>query len=291
MNTNKIKTSAKHTPGLFNAVRVSRSSLYKGRPYKKLTKRLGCRTGLNHSGRRVSRRTNGVKRFYRIIDLTRNDFDQKYKILRIEYDPNRSCFIALVMNTINQSKKYFIAPKNAKEGDIIHNLKPTITSSFFNTGDRTYIKNFDVGDYVYNIELLSGQGGKIARSAGEYAIIIKKHEHHVEIQLPSKKKRLIHNNCSASFGHVGNALHRIERYGKASYYRYIGWKPRVSGIAKNPCDHPMGGHGSTAGRPYVSKTGLLSVGGRTRKKHKYSDKFVFINKKNKKKHYKLNKKK
>lgn len=286
MKKNKLlKTVAKHTAGLRNALRVSRTELHKGRPVKKLIKRLSCRTGKNHSGRRVSLRNNGVKRFYRIIDFKRNDFEQHYKVIRKEYDPNRTTFIILVENIQTKEKKYFLCPREIKIGDILKNTEKPIMFSY---GDRSYIKNFDTGNYVYNLELTKGRGGKLARSAGNFVIVMKKTPKYVEIQMPSKKRRLIPNDCLASYGSLSNSLHILERYGKASYYRYKGWKPRVSGITKNACDHPLGGHGSTLGRPAVSKTGLLSVGGKTRKKHKYSNKFILFKKKKVKKNYKLN---
>ena len=241
-------------------------------PHKPLTAGIKEHAGRGAKGRvSVRRKGGGHKKLYRVIDFKRNKRDIPAKVISIEYDPNRSAFIALVAYTDGE-KRYIIAPNQLKVGEIIHagenaEIKP---------GNSLPLKNIPLGTEIYNIEMNPGRGGQLVRSAGTSAVITAKEGSYCLIKLPSGEIRKIHQECYATIGEVGNKDYGNITIGKAGRSRWLGKKPKVRGVAMNPIDHPLGGGEgkSSGGRHPVSPTGVPSKGYKTRKKHKYSDKYI-----------------
>lgn len=209
----------------------------KSKPERSLTRPLRKTGGRNNKGRiSVRHRGGGHKRRYRIIDFKRNKFDCPAEVIAIEYDPNRSARIALIQFEDGE-KRYIIAPLNVKVGDVIGNgehaqLRP---------GNALRIKDIPLGTQIHNIELLPGKGGQIARSAGTSAQLLAKEGIYAQVRLPSGEVRLIHENCMATIGQVGNTDHGNIKIGKAGRARWLGWRPSVRGTAMDPDSHPHGG--------------------------------------------------
>jgi len=246
----------------------------KKHPERKLTVALRKTGGRNNLGRITSRRRGGGhRRRYRIIDFKRNKFDMFAEVLSIEYDPNRSSRIALVMYEDNE-KRYVIAPDGLKVGDKIISSKENKVE--FNTGNCLILKNIPEGMSIHNIELKPGKGAQMARSAGTYARIMAKENNMVTIKLPSGETRMIIDKCLATLGAVGNKTHENIKIGKAGRSRWLGRRPKVRGVAMNPVDHPHGGgEGRTSGgRHPVSPWGTPAKGYKTRKKNKQSNKYI-----------------
>lgn len=252
------------------------------KPYKPLIEALKKKAGRNRQGKiTVRHRGGGHKRKYRIIDFKRNKFDIPAKVESIEYDPNRSTFIALVTYKDGE-KRYILAPQDLKVGDEVITgekvpLKP---------GNRMPLKNIPVGTFVYNTELIPGRGGQIVRSAGTGAQITAIEGGYVHLTLPSSEIRMVPENAMASIGSLSKPEHRFVNIGKAGRSRWLGKRPVVRGVAMNPVDHP---HGGGEGRSPVGlrkgpKTpwGKKAYGVKTRKKKKYSDKFIVRRRKKKK---------
>jgi large subunit ribosomal protein L2 len=224
----------------------------------------------------------GHKQKYRFIDFRMEKMNIPARVQSIEYDPNRSCFIALLAYKDGE-KRYILAPQELKAGDeIIISEK-----SALKPGNRMPLKNIPVGIFVYNIELIPGQGAKIVRSAGNSAQVMAIDGGHVHLTLPSGEVRMVPENCMASIGSLSNPEHKFENLGKAGRMRWIGVRPTVRGSAMNPCDHP---HGGGEGRAPIGlrkgpKTpwGKQAYGVKTRKRKKYSNKFII--KGRKKKHH------
>jgi large subunit ribosomal protein L2 len=244
----------------------------KSKPERSLTEALRKKSGRNRTGRiTVRHRGGGHKRRYRIIDFKRDKFDCTAEVIAIEYDPNRSARIALLQYEDGE-KRYIIAPLGVKVGDRVGNgelgeLRP---------GNALYIRDIPVGTQIHNIELLPGEGGQLARSAGVSAQLLAKEGVYAQVRLPSGEVRLIHERCMATIGQVGNTDHGNIKLGKAGRRRWMGWRPTVRGVAMDPASHP---HGGGEGRSGIGmpgpKTpwGKPALGKRTRQ-NKRTDRFI-----------------
>ncbi len=249
------------------------SGLSKVAPEKSLLAPLKKHSGRNSYGRiTVRHRGGGNRRKYRIIDFKRQKFDVKGKVASIEYDPNRSAFIALVEYE-DGDKAYIIAPDGLKVGHIIEagphaDILP---------GNALPLKNIPVGTFIHNIELYPGRGAQLARSAGNMAQLMAKENGLALLRLPSSELRNVPESCMATIGQVGNTDHENVKIGKAGRKRNMGWRPTVRGSVMNPNDHPHGGGEgkSPVGRPGpVTPWGKPALGYKTRKKHKQSDRLI-----------------
>jgi len=207
------------------------------RPQRSLTEAIRKRGGRNNSGHvTVRHRGGGHKRRYRIIDFKRDKFDVSARVISIEYDPNRSSRIAL-LEYEDGERRYIIAPLGVKVGDKLANgdraeIRP---------GNALYIRDIPVGTQIHNIELLPGEGGQMARSAGVSAQLLAKEGVYCQVRLPSGEIRLVHEHCMATIGQVGNTDHGNIKIGKAGRNRWKGWRPTVRGVAMDPASHPHGG--------------------------------------------------
>ena len=251
------------------------AEISKVRPQKSLTVSLKKSGGRNAYGRiTVRQRGGGHKRQYRIIDFKRNRFDLPAKVITIEYDPNRSCRIAL-LEYPDKQRCYILAPLGLRIGDeVISSDKDNVEVK---TGNCLALKNIPSGTLIHNIELIEGKGGQLVRAAGSAAQITAKEENYCHIRLPSGEIRLVPSSCHATIGQVGNVEHDAESSGKAGRNRWLGKRPTVRGLAMNPVDHPHGGGEGKSGQgnPHpASPWGMSTKGYRTRKKRKYSDKFI-----------------
>lgn len=239
---------------------------------KSLTVGMSSTGGRNNKGRITLRfRGGGVKRSYRIIDFKRSKDGVPAKVAHIEYDPNRSARIAL-LHYVDGEKRYILAPVGLKQGDMLMNGP----EAEFKIGNCMCLKDIPEGMSIHCIELVPGQGAKLARSAGQYAVLRSKEGNYAQVKLPSGEIRLIHQNCRATVGQVGNLEHSSIVLGKAGKKRYLGRRPHVRGVAQNPVDHPMGGgEGRTSGGGHPrSPWGQLAKGYKTRKPKKASDRFI-----------------
>jgi len=251
------------------------AEITKKRPERSLTEPLKKTGGRNNRGRITTRHIGGGhKRMYRIIDFSRNKFDVTAQVAAIEYDPNRSCRIAL-LRYADGEKRYVLAPLGVKVGE-------TVTSSRggtleFKNGNAMPLQYMPLGTFIHNVELVKGRGGQLARSAGNAAQITAKEGDFAHVRLPSGEVRLIRLDCLATIGQVGNVEHETKTYGKAGRKRWLGVRPTVRGVAMNPVDHPHGGGEGKAGagNPHpVSPWGQKAKGLKTRKGKRYSDKFI-----------------
>ncbi len=251
------------TPSQRGLVLIARSELYKGRPEKTLTEGLTSAGGRNNNGRiTMRRRGGGAKKLYRVIDFKRRKFDIEAKVERIEYDPNRTAFIALI-KYLDGDLSYVIAPQRLKVGDkIISGEKVDVKP-----GNAMPMRAIPVGTIIHNVELKPGKGGQIARSAGTYAQLVGRDGAMAQIRLQSGEVRLAPAECMATIGAVSNADHMNETVGKAGRQRHKGNRPAVRGVAMNPIDHPHGGgEGRTSGgRHPVTPWGKPTKGRKTRK--------------------------
>ena len=242
-------------------------------PEKSLTKPLRRTGGRNNNGRITARHHGGGhKRRYRIIDFKRNKLDIEGTVRTIEYDPNRSCRIALVLYADGE-RRYILAPGGIKVEDKViasHSKVP------LRPGNAMPLAEIPAGIMVHNVELKPGKGGQLARSAGTAARIMAKEGNLVTLKLPSGEPRLVPAACAATVGEVGNKSHETINLGKAGRSRWLGRRPKVRGVAMNPVDHPMGGGEgkSSGGRHPVSPTGIPAKGYRTRKKKNPSDRYI-----------------
>ncbi len=266
-----LKTFKAVTPSRRHLVLVERSDLYKGGPVKELTEGLNKTGGRNNQGRITSRRMGGGhKRRYRFIDFRRDKFDMNATVERLEYDPNRTAFIALIKYEDGE-RSYILAPQRLQVGDVIVSgekvdIKP---------GNAMLLKNMPVGTVVHNVELNPGRGGQVARSAGCYAQLIGKDAGYAQLRLNSGELRLVRGECMASVGAVSNPDKQNEDGGKAGRSRWLGIRPSVRGVAMNPVDHPLGGGEgrSSGGRHPVTPWGKCTKGKKTRTNKKTN---VFI---------------
>ena len=245
----------------------------KAKPEKKLTEVLQKHAGRNSYGRiTVRHRGGGNKRKYRIIDFKRNKFDMDAKVLRLEYDPNRSANIALLEYTDGE-RRYILAPAGLSAGDTVI----ASTGADIKPGNALPIQNIPVGTIIHNIELNPGRGGQLVRSAGTSAQLMAKEGDMAQLRMPSGEYRLVRVTCMATIGSVGNADHQNIVIGKAGRKRHMGWRPTVRGSVMNPCDHPHGGGEgkSPIGRPGpVTPWGKPTLGYKTRKKKNPTDKYI-----------------
>ncbi|WP_413993116.1 50S ribosomal protein L2 [Labrys okinawensis] len=268
------------TPGLRQLVLVDRSALYKGAPVKTLTEGLNKSGGRNNTGRITSfRKSGGHKRAYRIVDFKRRKLDVEGTVERIEYDPNRTAFIALISYTDGE-QAYILAPQRLAVGDKVI----ASASADVKPGNAMPMSAMPVGTIVHNVELKLGRGGAIARSAGSYAQIAGRDGAYVILRLNSGEQRLILSSCFATVGAVSNQDHMNISLGKAGRSRWLGVKPSVRGVAMNPIDHPHGGgEGRTSGgRHPVTPWGKPTKGKKTRS-NKATNKFIVSSRHAKKK--------
>ena len=268
-----IKRFKPTTPSRRYLTSLDRSDLSNVRPEKSLTAPLKKTGGRNNNGRITTRfRGGGHKRIYRIIDFKRTKDNIPAKVRTLEYDPNRSANIALLVYADGE-KRYILAPDGLNIGDTVISGDENIEN---NPGNCTKIKNLPVASYVHNIEMLPGKGGQIARSAGTSGQILGFEERYTIVKMPSGEVRKILSECRATVGYVGNSEHSKQVIGKAGRSRWLGKKPRVRGCAMNPVDHPHGGGEAkhNAGNPHpVSPWGQNAKGLKTRKK-KASDRLI-----------------
>ncbi|MBL7129915.1 MAG: 50S ribosomal protein L2 [Candidatus Omnitrophica bacterium] len=251
------------------------SEITKSRPEKKLLAPLKKKSGRNNYGRITSfNRGGGHKRMYRIIDFKRDRLDVSAKVLAIEYDPNRSSRIALIQYPDGQ-KSYIIAPLGLNVGDDVISTKGSNVE--MKAGNCMPLKFITLGTFIHNIELVEGKGAQMVRSAGSSAQIMAKEGEFAHIRVPSGEVRLIKLDCRAVIGQVSNIEHETLCLGKAGRSRWLGRRPSVRGNAMNPIDHPHGGGEGKAGQgnPHpVTPWGKPTKGFKTRKKKKFSDKFI-----------------
>ncbi|GAA6210688.1 50S ribosomal protein L2 [Hyphomicrobiales bacterium 4NK60-0047b] len=266
-----LKTYKPITPGQRSLVLVDRSDLWKGKPVKTLTEGLTKNGGRNNAGRITARRRGGGhKRSYRMVDFKRLKKDMQAEVQRIEYDPNRTAYIALIKYEDGEVA-YILAPQRLAAGDkVIAGEKVDVKP-----GNAMPLRNMPIGTIVHNVEMKIGKGGQIARSAGTYAQLAGRDSGYAIMKLSSGETRMIHADCIATVGAVSNPDNSNTKLGKAGRKRWVGKRPSVRGVAMNPVDHPHGGgEGRTSGgRHPVSPWGKPTKGKRTRS-NASTDKFI-----------------
>ena len=259
------------TPGQRGLVLVDRSDLWKGGPVKALTGGLSGKGGRNNAGRITARRRGGGhKRRYRKIDFKRLKFDIPAVVERLEYDPNRTAFIALVRYEDGE-RSYILAPQRLQVGDkVVSGQKVDVKP-----GNAMPLANMPLGTIIHNVELKPGKGGQIARSAGTYTQLVARDGNYVILRLSSGEQRFVRGDCMATVGAVSNPDQKNIKLGKAGRKRWLGKRPAVRGVAMNPVDHPHGGgEGRTSGgRHPVTPWGKPTKGKRTRS-NKATDKYI-----------------
>ena len=254
------------------------AEITRDKPEKTLCKRIKKHGGRNHSGKTTVRfRVGGARRIYRMIDFKRNKDGMTARVTAIEYDPNRSCHVALLEYSDGE-KRYILAPLGLKVDEILESgqrVEPI-------AGNAMPLKTIPVGLEVHNIELHPGQGGKIVRSAGAVARLSAKEGKWAHLTLPSGEMRMVPLACRATIGQVGNVDHQHVQIGKAGRKRHMGRRPHVRGKAMNPVAHPLGGGEgrSNGGRHPCSPTGVLAKGGKTRNPRKTTSKWIIRRRKN-----------
>jgi len=259
------------TPGQRHAVVASYDDITSTVPEKSLLRPLRKSGGRNSDGKMTMRYIGGGhKRMYRVIDFIRNKDEMSARVSAIEYDPNRSARIALLVYEDGE-KRYIIAPNGLKVGQVVRSglgVAPEV-------GNCLTLAEIPLGTLVHNIELHPGKGGALARSAGSYAQLTSRDGKYAIIKLPSGESRMILTACRATVGTVSNPDHGLERSGKAGRSRWLGRRPRVRGVVMNPVDHPMGGgEGRASGGHPRSRKGLYAKGMKTRRKKNPSTKFI-----------------
>jgi large subunit ribosomal protein L2 len=247
-------------------------------PVKALTSGKGNSGGRNHTGKMTMRQIGGGhKRKYRVIDFRRDKENVPGKVVSIEYDPNRTAFIALIVYADGE-KRYILAPDKIKVGDTILSG----SSALPNVGHALYLKDIPLGSSIHAIEMTPGKGASLARSAGTFATLTGREDKYAVIKLPSSEVRRVLLTCKATMGVVSNPDHGQTELGKAGRTRHIGKRPRVRGVAMNPVDHPMGGgEGRASGGHPTSRTGIMAKGQKTRNVNKPSNKFIISRRKSK----------
>ena len=268
MSVRKLKPI---TPGQRFRIVNEYSEVTTSKPEKSLLKPMKKSGGRNNQGRMTMRyKGGGHKRRYRVIDFKRDKFDVTGEVTSIEYDPNRSAFIALVTYSDNE-KRYIIAQKGMKVGQKIvsgQSVSP-------DTGNAMPLSNIPLGTVISCIEMRPGKGATLARSAGSYAQLMAREGKFTTIKLPSGETRLVLSNCFATIGVVSNSDHQLTVSGKAGRTRWLGRRPRTRPVAMNPVDHPMGGgEGKASGGHPRSRKGIPAKGFRTRSKTKESNKYI-----------------
>ncbi len=254
------------SPGQRGLITVDRSGLYKGKPVKKLTEGLTKTGGRNNSGHVTAwQKGGGHKRKYRMVDFKRNKMDISAVVERIEYDPNRTAYIALITYDDGE-QSYIIAPQRLGIGDkVISSTKADIKP-----GNALPLSSIPVGTIIHNVELKAGKGGQLSRSAGTYVQLIGRDQSYSILKLASGEVRMVRSECMATIGAVSNSDQQNIKLGKAGRSRWLGRRPHVRGVAMNPIDHPHGGgEGKTSGgRHPVTPWGKPTKGKRTRNNKK-----------------------
>lgn len=277
MGTKSFKPTS---PGVRQMTVSSFEEITKHEPEKSLVVTLKKHSGRNNQGRiTVRHKGGGYKIKYRIIDFKRDKDGVPAKVTSIEYDPNRSANIAL-LTYADGEKRYILAPNKLKVGDTVFSGE----GSDIKVGNALKLKDIPVGTMLHNIELKPGKGGQLVRSAGATAQLMAKEGKYAQVRLPSGEVRLVRLECKATIGQVGNLDHENITIGKAGRKRHMGVRPTVRGSVMNPNDHPHGGGEGRApiGRPSpVTPWGKPTIGYKTRKKNKKSDKFIVKRRKNK----------
>ena len=266
-----LKSFKPTTPSRRSLVLVDRSELWKGKPVKTLTKGLSKKGGRNNYGRITARRRGGGhKRRYRIVDFKRTKFGVPAKVVRLEYDPNRTAFIAL-LEYEDGEQSYILAPQRLAPGDSViaaerADIKP---------GNAMPLASIPIGTIVHNVELKAGRGGQIARAAGTYVQLVGRDAGYALLRLSSGEVRMVRAECMATIGAVSNPDQANVKLGKAGRKRWLGKRPAVRGVAMNPIDHPHGGGEgrSSGGRHPVTPWGKPTKGRRTRS-NKATDKYI-----------------
>ena len=261
-----LKTFNPTTPSQRELVQVDRSELWKGKPFKALTEGKRSQGGRNNHGHITVRfRGGGHKRRYRLVDFKRTKHDMPATVERLEFDPNRSAFVALVKYQDGEHA-YILAPQRLSVGDQVvsgerADIKP---------GNALPLKNIPVGTIVHNVEMKVGKGGQIARAAGSYVQLVGKDQGYAQLRLSSGEVRMVRGECMATIGAVSNPDHQNVNYGKAGRFRWLGWRPHNRGVSMNPVDHPLGGgEGRTSGgRHPVAPWGKPTKGYKTRNNKK-----------------------
>lgn len=267
------------TPGQRTKMIPTFEEVTKSTPEKSLIKPLKKSGGRNNQGRMTMRYMGGGhKRRYRVIDFKRDKDDMKATVKSIEYDPNRTAYIALLVYEDGE-KRYILAPEGLKVGDKVvsgEGVAPEV-------GHTLPLSKIPLGTDIHNIELKPGQGGKIVRSAGATATLTSRDGKYAIVKLPSGESRMILVTCRATVGELSNKDHGIVHSGKAGRNRWLGRRPRVRGVAMNPVDHPMGGgEGRASGGHPRSRNGMIAKGYKTREKKKHSNKYIVEKRKSKK---------
>ena len=269
---NQIKKAKPTSAGRRFRSWVSREGLHPGSPYAPLLEKKKQRSGRNNQGKITSRhRGGGHKKHYRLIDFNRNKDGIKALVERIEYDPNRSAHIALLLYSDGE-RKYIISPEGTKAGDIIESGP----SASISLGNCLSLADIPLGTVVHCIEMFPGKGAQIGRSAGASAQILAIEGRYTTLRLRSGEVRRVLSNCRATIGAVSNSEHSLRSIGKAGSKRWLGIRPSVRGVAMNPVDHPHGGgEGKTSGgRHPVTPWGVPTKGYRTRKKRRNSNRLI-----------------
>jgi len=267
-----LKVLKPMTNGARGRVAVVNEDLHKGAPEKSLTKGLTKSGGRNSNGRITSKhRGGGHKRLYRQVDFKRDNFGIEGKVARVEYDPNRTAHIALVVFA-NGDKRYILAPQGLRPGDTVMSGP----DAEIRPGNALPLANIRVGTMLHNIEMRPGKGGQMARSAGVGIQLMGKEGDKAILKLPSGEFRRVEIRCMASIGVMGNSDHSNRKVGKAGRSRWLGVRPNVRGVAMNPVDHPHGGgEGRTSGgRHPVTPWGVPTKGHKTRQKNKASNRDI-----------------
>ncbi len=279
-----LKTYKPYTKSTRSTILIDRKGIWKGSPIKSLTRGKRSSGGRNNLGRITSRSKGaGHKKRYRIIDFYRNKVDVMGKVERIEYDPNRTSYIALIKYEDN-TQTYIICPHDLKVGDSIVSGK----AKEIKIGNNMPLMDIPPGTLIHNVELIEGNGGKLARSAGSSVTLSGFDEEYAIIKLSSGETRKVRSNCKATIGTVSNPDQKNIQIGKAGRNRWKGKRPMVRGVAKNPVDHPHGGgEGKTSGgRNPVSPWGQSAKGLKTRKPQR-SDKFIITRRKKRNKAWRV----
>jgi large subunit ribosomal protein L2 len=275
-----IKKYSPVTPGTRFRVGNAFREVTTSSPEKSLTKGLTKSGGRNHKGKMTMRQIGGGhKRKYRVIDFKRDKEGIPGKVASIEYDPNRTAFIALI-NYVDGEKRYVIAPDKLNVGDTIVSGKGAAPE----VGNSLYLSDIPLGSSIHCIEMSPGKGAALARSAGTVGVLTGREGKYAIVKLPSSEVRRILVTCKATIGTTSNSQHSQTVFGKAGRKRWVGKRPRVRGVAMNPVDHPMGGgEGRASGGHPRSRTGIMAKGQKTRNPNKASNKLIISRRKTKNK--------
>ena len=258
-----VKKYRPTSPGKRFLTTLDFSELSKGKPERSLVEVRKKHAGRNNNGHiTIRHRGGGTRRLYRIVDFKRAKDGVPAKVATIEYDPNRSCRIAL-LHYRDGEKRYILAPLGLRSGETVESG----ANADIKIGNALPIRNIPVGTVIHNVELRPGQGGRLVRSAGVAAQLMAKEGEYAQVRMPSGEVRKIHIECRATIGQLGNVEHENQVIGKAGRSRHLGRRPSVRGIAMNPVDHPHGGGEarSTSGRPPTTPWGQMTMGKKTRR--------------------------